>query len=723
MLRASAAAMLVASGWAVPAMAQSVEQLPEKVEAPTRAPDDPRRPIITDEEFEGTIPNLDDAPMESIEEWQKQQDAAEKKEKDRTEQDPNLPAFQDGDVSELLPDPPATDPLLDEPLPSIETFDAEPPPAPTEEDDSSTRKVRYNYLLMGLDDASGEYTEAFSAVMARFDELSVLEDGDGQADNGAMVAARTREDRKLLVDILSGEGFFDATVNSSFLPPGAPGAPIAITLTAAPGKRYTLGNIVFTAPPTVPDDLISRNFVPKTGEPIIAERILASEANIAVKLPQNGYPFTKIGDRDILLDGETGVGDYTLPVDPGARSYFGSIITEENAVFDAKHVEMLRRYQKGELYDSRKLDDLRAALVATSLLSTVSVEAIPSEEVAPDGTAYADLLVRMEKGPARTLSASGGYSTGQGLRAEGSWTHRNMFPPEGALSLRAVLGTLEQGIGVGFTRSNAGKRDRTVDLSLSAFHSNYDAFEAYTGKLSGRISRASTPIWQKKYTYAYGFELIGTNEEDYDFGVGARTRNTYYVLALPGQVGFDTSDNLLDPTKGFRVNLSLSPETSLGSGAQFYARTVVEGIAYYPVGENMVLAGRARAGSIAGVSRNSLAPSRRFYGGGGGSVRGFGYQELGPKDPNDDPIGGRSLVEAAAEVRYRFGDFGAVGFIDAGNVFESTMPKFDDWRFGVGVGARYYTNFGPIRFDIATPINRQPGESLVSVYVSIGQAF
>src|SRR3546814_3584007 len=100
-----------------------------------------------------------------------------------------------------------------------------------------------------------------------------------------------------------------------------------------------------------------------------------------------------------------------------------------------------------------------------------------------------------------------------------------------------------------------------------------------------------------------------------------------------------------------------------------------------------------------GAARDRLAPSRRFYAGGGGSVRGLGFQELGPKDPNNDPIGGRSVNEAALEARYRFGNFGVVGFVDAGQVYRSSAPTFQNLRFGAGIGARYYTNFGPMRFE------------------------
>jgi translocation and assembly module TamA len=130
-----------------------------------------------------------------------------------------------------------------------------------------------------------------------------------------------------------------------------------------------------------------------------------------------------------------------------------------------------------------------------------------------------------------------------------------------------------------------------------------------------------------------------------------------------------------------------------------------------------------RAGSILGIARDDLAPSRRYYGGGGGSVRGYGYQRLGPFDPNGDPIGGRSLNEFSIEARYRFGDYGIVPFFDGGNAYSSSFPQFSHLRYGAGIGGRLYTNFGPIRVDVATPLNPRKGDGRIALYISIGQAF
>jgi translocation and assembly module TamA len=189
------------------------------------------------------------------------------------------------------------------------------------------------------------------------------------------------------------------------------------------------------------------------------------------------------------------------------------------------------------------------------------------------------------------------------------------------------------------------------------------------------------------------------------------------------QAQWDTSDSLLNPTRGYRVKLSVSPETSVEGAVSPYVRTLAEVSGYYPIGNSIVLAGRVRAASIDGISRDDLAPSRRYYGGGGGSVRGYGYQRLGPFDPKGNPVGGRSLNEFSLEARYRIGNFGIVPFFDGGNSYESAIPKGSDMRYGAGIGGRFYTNFGPLRLDVATPLNKRKGDGLIALYISIGQAF
>ncbi|NIJ36421.1 translocation and assembly module TamA [Sphingopyxis panaciterrae] len=719
-------------------------------------------PIIGDEEFQKAIPAISaeddpelDRPLESMAEFEKRQAAeATKKPGDAAvtstieAQPPEVggvpvPALADGDSVEVIGDAPITDTELAAPLPPLENFNVEPVVFAEAEDADANRAVAYTVQVNGLAPAD-DSTDVDLADL--FGDLSALYGGDGKADNAAMVRARLSADGELMQRVLASEGYYDAVVATRIERTPQPAdsgngkagaargaasgeanrgnrGPIVAVIDVTPGKRYTFSDIVINAAATVPPGLINDNFPLAIGEPIVAQRVQGAEAAIALKLPEEGYPFAKVGQRDILLDGATGDAVYTLPVEIGKRSRFGGIETKGDLAFDAEHVEVLSRFKRGDLYDSRKVDDLRQALVATGLFSSIAAEPQATGESAGDDTEYVTMLVTQDAGPPRTLAASAGYGTGEGIRLEGSWTHRNLFPPEGALIGRAVIGTQEQGIGATFRRSNAGKRDRTFELVAEATRSNYNAFEALTGRVGFRVSRDSTPIWQKKLTYAYGAELIATSEDDYDFDLGRRNRDFYTILGLTGQVGIDRTDSLLDPTKGFRVTTLVQPEGSLAGRFSPYGRLRIDASGYYPVTDSIVLAGRVRVGSILGAARERLAPSRRFYAGGGGSVRGYGYQELGPKDPNNDPIGGRSVNEAAFEARYRFGNFGIVGFVDAGQVYRGSTPTFSNLRFGAGLGARYYTNFGPMRLDIATPIGRKPGEALVAVYVSIGQAF
>ncbi len=706
------------------ALAQTTRTSPPPIVVPSSSQNPPvDGAIVPDPEFDAALPSLSgdiNAPLEPMSGFDAPAAPTPQTTAPVLPAPPTAPATEAAVPAETLLDAVLPEaPELAQPLPPLSSFDVTPVEV-AGTDDKRAVEIRYDTVVRGLDDIDGT---------AQFKALSSLQEGKGKAANATMVQARAREDEQLAIRIMRAKGYYDGTATSAIENP--PGERIRAVVTAIPGKQFTLGSIRIDTQPTVPPNLVQRELPLKVGDPVDAERIQAAEANVSLRLPQQGYPFVEVGQRDILLDDAAYTGAYTLPVTTGPRSSFGTYSTTGKLAFDADHVGVLARFEQGELYDNRKVDDLRAALVSTGLFSSVSVEPQRTGQLAPNGTELVNLLVRQDAGPARTLAGEGGYGTGQGIRLEGSWTHRNLFPPEGALIVRGVAGTQEQGAGVTFRRSNAGRRDRTFQILANASRTNYDAFEAFTGTLGIRWSYDSTPIWQKRFTYAYGAELIGTNEDTYDFDVGERRRKTYGIAALPLFAGFDTSDNLLNPTKGFRVKLNASPEASVQGAVRPYGRFMVEGTGYYPIGESIVIAGRARAGSIQGIARNDLAPSRRYYAGGGGSVRGFGFQELGPRTPEVDedgnnlnrPIGGRSLNEFAIEARYRFGDFGIVPFLDAGQVYESSLPKGSDLRFGAGIGGRFYTNFGPLRVDVATPIARRPGESKIALYISIGQAF
>jgi translocation and assembly module TamA len=572
---------------------------------------------------------------------------------------------------------------------------------------------RYAVRFEGLD------ADTEAALRPQFEPLSTLERNRKEEANAAQIDRRAREDADLLAELLRARGYYDALVRTR-VEAAAAGGEVIVTLEAEPGPLYTFSTVTLTGIEGAGEDsaALREAFGVKADEPVDAARVTAGEAALRVELGKRGYAFAEVGEMDIALDHETRTAALTLPVNPNGTRQFGRIVVEGRPLFTARHIQTIARWKPGAPYQAPLVEDLRRALIATGLVSSVAIRPVAGEAKS------VDLAVSLERAPMHTVAGQAGYGTGEGIRLEASWQHRNLLPPEGAVTFRGVAGTQEQLIGAVLRRNNFLRRDQVLNAQFAISHIDRAAYDARTTILAGSIERQTNLIWQKKWTWSLGGELVATDERDVDLASGMTRRRTFFIGALPATLSYDGSNDLLDPTSGYRLSLRLSPEASLQSGTFAYGRTQFDGSFYQPFTPAVTLAGRIRLGTIVGADRDRIAPSRRFYAGGGGSVRGYGFQRLGPRDPVfDDPIGGRSVTEFAVEARIRWGNWGVVPFLDGGNISTSPLPKFDNLRFGAGIGVRYHTRFGPIRVDVGTPLNPQRGDSRVAVYVSLGQAF
>lgn len=570
----------------------------------------------------------------------------------------------------------------------------------------------YNYRIDGID------AVADAVFKARFDALSTLRIHRGEPSNAAQIERRAREDAALLQSLLRGAGYYDAEISNSLETQG--GEPLVV-LNVVSGPQYRFDTVTLPGLAAAGDQAapLRKEFGVAANDPVDADAISVGEATVRARIGEKGFPFAKIDKPEIVIDHATQTATLEMRVEPGGARTFGRVVTPPNALMNARHIEKIARFKAGESFDESQLDDLRRALIQTGIVSSAEVK--PVEGKAP-GTV--DIDVTLLPAPLRTIAGEIGYGTGEGVRAAASWTHRNLFPPEGAFTARAVAGTQEQSGGVIFRRNNFEGRDRVLTAQLIASNVNRAAFQATTYSLSGSLERQTTIFFQKAWTWSIGAELAASDERDVIVATGVARRRTFFIADLPVSLNYDGSDDLLNPTKGFRLGGRISPELSLQGSAFGYARVQLDASAYQALGDRVVIAGRVRLGTIAGAPRDAIAPSRRFYAGGGASVRGYGFQAIGPRDPNNDPIGGRSLTEFSIEARIKaFGPFGLVPFFDAGNIYTADLPRFTALQFGAGLGLRYYSNFGPIRIDVGTPLNPQRGDPRVAVYVSLGQAF
>jgi translocation and assembly module TamA len=589
-------------------------------------------------------------------------------------------------------------------------------PAPTAAADQGTGEIRYAWTIEGIASIGNA-----ADLLQSFRKQSALEADRKDPANAAQIGRRSRADADLLAELLRSQGYYDAAVEprTERVPGG-----LRVILAADPGVQYRFVSVDLPGLAAAGEDAakLRNSFAIQSGDPVIAADVIAAGTALARMLGQSGFAQAKIGEQQIEINHQTHFASLVLPVDPGPVARFGTISVSGSPPFSARHVATIARFRRGDLFKQSKVDDLRRALIATTLVSSADVQLVPV-----NGGRTVDLAVHLEPAPSHTIAGELGYGTGQGIRAEASWTDRNFFNPEGALTLRGVAGTKEQLAAVQFRRSNFLRRDQTLNLQASAGHQKFDAYEARTVSVSGYIERQSNFIWQKKWTWTYGPELLATDERGVFNLSGVKDTRTFLIAALPLGLGYDGSDNLLDPTSGFRLSGRLSPEISMRGGRFTYARTQIDASAYRRISDSVVAAGRIRLGTIFGTSAFDVAPSRRFYSGGGGSVRGYGYQQLGPKDVDGDPIGGRGLAEFGLEARIRLksfgGNFGVVPFIDGGSLTTRSLPNLSNFRYATGLGVRYYSSFGPIRVDFGVPLNRQKGDGPFAVTVSLGQAF
>mgnify|MGYP002336250498 CR=1 FL=1 len=635
------------------------------------------------------------------------------------------------DPGELDPNAPL-DPLpgLEVDWPDMDASDAPPaPPAPAETivapPKPETRKgkkgdegetIAYTVAIEGIDALADA-----ALIREAFRKQSALEENRRRTANAAQVNRRSRADSALLAELLRSRGFYDGLVTPRI---DGLGNDLRIVLQAEPGAQYRFASVALPGLEAAGEDYESLRaaFAVKDGDPVIAEDVIAAGAALKIALGQEGFALAKIGEQDIVINHETQVATLSLPVEPGPVAAFGEIRVSGEPPFDADHLRTIARFKQGERFRQSRIDDLRRALIATTLVANAEVTLAPR-----DGGRVVDVDVKLEPAPSHTIAGELGYGTGQGFRAEASWTDRNFINPEGALTVRAVAGTREQLLGVQLRRSNFRQRDQVLNLIASASNQKYDAYRAKTLLLAGNIERQSNFIWHKKWTWVAGAEFLATDEQGVFSSDGLKATRTFLIAAAPLSLGYDDSDSLLDPSRGFRLLGRVSPEFSAHGGSFTYGRIQLDASAYRPVSDRVVVAGRIRLGTILGAGTFDIAPSRRFYSGGGGSVRGYGYQQLGPRDVDGDPIGGRGLAEFGLEARIKLnafgGNFGVVPFIDGGSLTNRVLPDFAKWRFAAGLGARYYSSFGPIRVDVGVPLNRQKGDGIVAVTVSLGQAF
>ncbi len=448
------------------------------------------------------------------------------------------------------------------------------------------------------------------------------------------------------------------------------------------------------------------------GAPARSVTIFEAEAAFLAFLRQRGHADSFILPRIALADHAVSQLQVTFRFDAGAPARLGPIEVSGASGSETAYIRSLAGFSEGDPWAPEKLADFQTRITGSGLFTRINVTLAPPETTGGNRS----VLVAVEPARRRTIGLAGTWSTSEGFGLEASWQKRGLFGRADTLTLRAQGAGIEQSADAELARADAGRVGRTLRVGLRAANQATEAFDNFTFGL--RVGADQAPV--RGFSWFSGGTIDRSNIRD----VVSRRQ----FVSLGGALGarLDRSDDALQPGQGFRLDARVEPFFVTGDDSLFFARFSGGASTYLhiPGAPRLVAALRARAGTILGASLLALPADRRFFAGGGGSVRGFSFQAIAPRDANNAPIGGKSFTEQSVELRRAIGRrWGVAAFVDSGSAEADARPGFDNFRVGAGAGLRYDAGFGPLRFDLATPLDRRPGEPRVQIYLSIGQAF
>lgn len=511
-------------------------------------------------------------------------------------------------------------------------------------------------------------------------------------------------------DLLKGlyaRGYYDGAVAFQ---DGA--TPLAGRFDITYGPQYTIDSL-----DVVPNDYANALTpdTPMPGAALDAESVLRAQMGLRDNMGKDRCYFDLSVNNRVRLDRARHTGAVELVADAGREGRFGALSFTGNGRVNESYLRRLLLWREGDCFRREKLESYQATLLQTGLFAQANI-ILPDNGPATDGSVPLTLSLK-ERAP-RTISAGLTYYSDEGPGAVFGWQHRNLLGGAEKFDATINASQLKQSIGADFDKPFFLRKDQNLSLNTELRRQDTDAFEEFAFDLGGHISRK----FGHHLSGSTGLEASLLRITDHTL----ETTETYGLLSAPQTLAYDTRDDTLDPRRGVNLALSAEPFFDLLGESDPFFKTQFTGSAYLSFGaeKSTTLAAKASIGSVWGAEIDAIPATERFYAGGGGSVRGYGYQEVGPQQ-DGEPSGGLSLATLSLELRTKFTDkIGGVAFVDTGSVSEESTPDFSDMAVGAGVGVRYYTSFGPIRFDVAVPLTQKDElEQNYQFYISIGQAF
>lgn len=549
---------------------------------------------------------------------------------------------------------------------------------------------------------------------------------DEDRTTGQDLLAAARGDYARILGTLYDQGYYSALINialdgveaAEVAPLDAPDVVRRVVVSVDPGPQFRFSRAAIA--PVAPETDLPSGYA--AGE-VAGTGTIRSAAVAGVDgWRDHGHAKAEVAGQQITADHRQNAVDSQIALDPGPAVTFGRLHISGQERLSLRRLEKIAGFPEGERFDPEKVEDVRKRLRRSGVFSAITLE--ESDTLGPGNVMDMSLTV-VEQKP-RRLGAGFEISTTDGAMVSAYWMHRNLLRGGERLRIDGRIKDMgadnsgrDERISLRIDRPATITPDTTAYLLLEAEREREEDYDADTAGLS------------LGFNHIFSDELVADIAVQYRFSrvTDANGETDFKVLALPMDVTWDKRDEPNNAKRGFYLSGDLVPFMGFGetgSGAQVLG----EGRAYYSLGQDdrFTLAGRAQLGTVLGTEIQETPRDYLFYSGGGGTVRGQPYQSLGAEaiPGPDGPIktGGMSIATLNAELRMQVRErIGVVLFADFGQVWDDgSWSGTSANHSGAGIGVRYDTPIGPLRFDVAGPVGGDTGDG-VQLYLGLGQAF
>lgn len=497
-------------------------------------------------------------------------------------------------------------------------------------------------------------------------------------------------------EALAPFGLYRVEIESSLTEPAADDGAWIASFEVDPGEPVKIGRIDYQITgPGADNPRFPKQFPMQVGDPLIHADYEKAKSSIVNIASEEGYIDANLAQHLVLIDPVAYEAIIAFHLDTGEQFYLGKVRFNQD-LLDDRFLAKFVNFKPGVIYNPELLLGLQGRLISTEYFDEVEIQPL-QDQAGPDRQVPIEVIANRNK--ANVYRFGVGYGTDVGPRFSLDYRRRYIGRRGHNLKAEIEISQIEQSLAAEYRIPIRNPVQDYLLIRPEFYAFDTDSRQGDLFKLSVAQSVRTKNGWRRIMGVDYRYE---------DFSVASEDDGTFNGLVPNISWSKVVADDPINTRNGYKINYYLqgTSEDLLSTSNWFSGQLNYKLIK--SLGERMRFIGRTNLGAIWAASVDDVPASQRFFAGGDNSIRGWGFDVLGPDDPLDnETVGGRFLAVGSLELEHQIvGNWGGAVFTDFGNAFDPDYQ--DEWQQSVGVGIRYSTPIGPVRIDLAYALTKDP---------------